>query len=106
MIFQSSDPEPIYPVVDIYNYFESNPCNVPPGKRVFVDPVTEAYLTFGQFQLETKHFAAGLQDTFNFQPRDVLAIFSCNQVNSSSHVTVDRMDASDREANVHPRRLR
>ncbi|KAF9362398.1 hypothetical protein BGX34_006241 [Mortierella sp. NVP85] len=79
MIFQSSDPEPIYPVVDIYHYFDSNPCGVPPGKRVFVDPVTEAYLTFGQFQLETKHFAAGLQDNFNFQPRDVLAIFSCNQ---------------------------
>ncbi|KAF9971829.1 hypothetical protein BGZ65_010188, partial [Modicella reniformis] len=79
MIFQSSDPEPIYPLVDIYHYFDSNPCGVPPGKKVFVDPTTEEYLTFGQFMLETKQFAAALQDTFNFQPKDVLAIFSCNQ---------------------------
>ncbi|KAF8938726.1 4-coumarate-CoA ligase [Dissophora ornata] len=79
MIFQSSDPEPIYPVVDIYHYLESNPCSVQPGKKVFVDPTTDDYLTFGQFQLETKHFAAGLQDTYSFQLGDVLATFSCNQ---------------------------
>ncbi|KAF9938820.1 hypothetical protein BGZ67_010370 [Mortierella alpina] len=79
MIFQSADPEPIYPVVDIYHYFESNPCGVPPGKTVFVDPITEKSITFGEFQRETKHFAAGLQDTFGFQPREVLAILSCNQ---------------------------
>lgn len=80
MIFQSSDPDPIYPVQDIYHYFESNPFNVPPGKKVFVNPETDEYITFGEFQLETKHFAAGLQDTFNFKPKDVLAILSCNQV--------------------------
>lgn len=80
MIFQSSDPEPIYPVVDIYHYLESNPFNVQPGKTVFVDPITEKSLTFGQFQNETKHFAAGLQDSYGFQPKDVLAIFSYNQV--------------------------
>ncbi|KAK3831028.1 MAG: hypothetical protein J3R72DRAFT_469082 [Linnemannia gamsii] len=79
MIFQSSDPEPIYPVVDIYHYLESNPFNVQPGKTVFIDPVTEKSLTFGQFQLETKQFAAGLQDTYGFKHKDVLAIFSCNQ---------------------------
>ena len=83
MIFQSSDPEPIYPVVYIYHYFESNPCGVPPGKTVFVDPITEKSITFGEFQRETKHFAAGLQDTFGFQPREVLAILSCNQVCAS-----------------------
>lgn len=80
MIFQSSDPEPLYPVVDIYHYLESNPFNVQPGKTVFIDPTTEKALTFGQFQLETKHFAAGLQDSYGFQPKDVLAIFSYNQV--------------------------
>ncbi|KAG0308404.1 hypothetical protein BGZ97_013382, partial [Linnemannia gamsii] len=79
MIFQSSDPEPIYPVVDIYHYLESNPFNVQPGKTVFIDPITEKALTFGQFQLETKQFAAGLQDSYGFQSRDVLAIFSYNQ---------------------------
>ncbi|KAI1318848.1 hypothetical protein EDD11_005694 [Mortierella claussenii] len=79
MIFQSSDPDPIYPVVDIYHYLESNPCGVQPGKKVFVDPVTEEYLTFGQIQLETKQFAAGLQDKLQFKHRDVLAIFSYNQ---------------------------
>ncbi|KAG0296971.1 hypothetical protein BGZ96_008007 [Linnemannia gamsii] len=79
MIFQSSDPEPIYPVVDIYHYLESNPFNVQPGKTIFIDPITEKALTFGQFQLETKHFAAGLQDSYGFQPKDVLAIFSYNQ---------------------------
>ncbi|KAG0254574.1 hypothetical protein BG011_005650 [Mortierella polycephala] len=79
MIFQSSDPEPIYPNVDIYHYFESNPCQVPPGKTVFVDPVTERSITFGDFQIETKQFAAGLQDIFDFKPQDVLAILSYNQ---------------------------
>jgi acyl-CoA synthetase (AMP-forming)/AMP-acid ligase II len=80
MIFQSSDPEPIYPVVDIYHYFESNPFNVQPGKTIFIDPVTERSVTFGQFQIETKQFAAGLQDSYGFQVKDVLAIFSNNQV--------------------------
>ncbi|KAF9904141.1 hypothetical protein EC991_002976 [Linnemannia zychae] len=79
MIFQSSDPEPNYPVVDIYHYLESNPFNVQPGKTVFIDPVTEKSLTFGQFQLETKQFAAGLQDSYGFKNKDVVAIFSYNQ---------------------------
>ncbi|KAF9206560.1 hypothetical protein BGZ49_002229 [Haplosporangium sp. Z 27] len=79
MIFQSSDPDPIYPVQDIYHYLESNPFNVPPGKKLFVNPDTEEYITFGEFQLETKHFAAGLQDTFDFKPNEVLAILSYNQ---------------------------
>ncbi|KAF9912770.1 hypothetical protein BX616_010227 [Lobosporangium transversale] len=79
MIFQSSDPDPIYPEVDIYHFLESNPCGVQPGKKIFVNPVTEEYLTFSQFQIETKQFAAGLQDKFGFKPRDVLAIFSYNQ---------------------------
>ncbi|KAF9136644.1 hypothetical protein BGX30_010989 [Mortierella sp. GBA39] len=79
MIFQSSDPEPNYPLVDIYHYLESNPFNVQPGKTVFIDPITEKSLTFGQFQNETKHFAAGLLDSYGFQPKDVLAIFSYNQ---------------------------
>ncbi|KAF9361977.1 hypothetical protein BGX26_008149 [Mortierella sp. AD094] len=79
MIFQSSDPDPVYPTQDIYHFYESNPFNVPPGKRVFVNPDTDEYITFGEFQLETKHFAAGLQDTFNFKPKEVLAILSYNQ---------------------------
>ncbi|KAG0370729.1 hypothetical protein BC939DRAFT_441155 [Gamsiella multidivaricata] len=79
MIFQSSDPDPIYPVLDIYHFLESNPCGVQPGKKVFVDPDTEDHITFGQFQLETKQFAAGLQDTLGFKDKDVLAVFSCNQ---------------------------
>lgn len=88
MIFQSSDPEPIYPVVDIYHYLESNPFNVQPGKTVFIDPITEKSLTFGQFQNETKHFAAGLQDSYGFQPKDVLAIFSYNQVRLHPFLTL------------------
>ncbi|KAF9174435.1 hypothetical protein BGX21_011212 [Mortierella sp. AD011] len=79
MIFQSSDPEPVYPTQDIYHFFESNPLNVPPGRKVFVNPDNDECITFGEFQLQTKQFAAGLQDTFDFKPKDVLAIFSYNQ---------------------------
>ncbi|KAG0344340.1 hypothetical protein BG004_004553 [Podila humilis] len=79
MIFYSPDPDPVYPEVDIYHFLQSNPCNVQPGKTLFIDPVNNKSITFGQFQIETKQFAAGLQDSYGFQPKDVLAIFSCNQ---------------------------
>ncbi|KAG0033560.1 hypothetical protein BGZ81_008136 [Podila clonocystis] len=79
MIFYSPDADPIYPEVDIYHYLDSNPCNVQPGKTLFIDPINNQSITFGQFQIETKQFAAGLQDTYGFKTKDVLAIFSCNQ---------------------------
>ncbi|KAG0227922.1 hypothetical protein BGW42_002521 [Actinomortierella wolfii] len=79
MIFYSTDPDVALPTVDIYNYLESNPCLVPPGKTVFVDPLTDRSLTFSDFQIQTKQFAAGLQDRFNFQPGQVVAILSYNQ---------------------------
>ncbi|KAF9025618.1 hypothetical protein CPC16_006614 [Podila verticillata] len=79
MIFYSPDPDPVYPEVDIYHYLDSNPCNVQPGKTLFIDPIQNRSITFGQFQIETKQFAAGLQDTYGFKTKDVLAIFSCNQ---------------------------
>ncbi|KAF9313820.1 hypothetical protein BG003_004813 [Podila horticola] len=79
MIFYSPDADPVYPEVDIYHYLDSNPCNVQPGKTLFIDPVNNQSITFGQFQIETKQFAAGLQDTYGFKTKDVLAIFSCNQ---------------------------
>ncbi|KAG0306526.1 hypothetical protein BGZ98_002206 [Dissophora globulifera] len=79
MIFHSPVPVPVFPVVDIYHYLDSNPCGVELSKRIFVDSITGDYLTFGQFLSDTKHFAAGLQDEFHFQPRDVLAVFSYNQ---------------------------
>ncbi|KAF9302031.1 hypothetical protein BGZ74_005943 [Mortierella antarctica] len=79
MIFYSPSADPVYPEVDIYHYLDSNPCNVQPGKTLFIDPVSNQSITFGQFQIETKQFAAGLQDTYGFKTKDVLAIFSCNQ---------------------------
>ncbi|KAG0269719.1 hypothetical protein DFQ27_002388 [Actinomortierella ambigua] len=79
MIFYSTDPDVALPKVDIYNYLDSNPCQVPPGKTVFVDPLTDRSLTFSDFQIQTKQFAAGLQDRFNFQPGQVVAILSFNQ---------------------------
>ncbi|KAF9413579.1 hypothetical protein BGZ76_005003, partial [Entomortierella beljakovae] len=56
---------------------------VPSEKKIFIHPGTDEYITFGDIQLETKKFAAGLQDTFNFQPKDVLAILSNNQYDFS-----------------------
>lgn len=86
MIFYSPDPDPVYPEVDIYHYLDSNPCNVQPGKTLFIDPVQNRSITFGQFQIETKQFAAGLQDTYGFKTKDVLAIFSYNQVRNKKDV--------------------
>ncbi|CAG8604779.1 10155_t:CDS:2 [Diversispora eburnea] len=80
MIFKSKFPDVDIPTTGIYQFVTSNPNKVPDDKVIFVDGITEKKLTFGELKRNTKKFAAGLIDKFNFKRGDVLALISPNEV--------------------------
>ncbi|RHZ89788.1 hypothetical protein Glove_10g11 [Diversispora epigaea] len=80
MIFKSKIPDIDIPTTGIYQFVTNNPNKVPDDKVMFFDGTTDKKLTFGELKRNTKTFAAGLIDKFNFKRGDVLAIVSPNDV--------------------------
>lgn len=85
MVIQSILPPIIVPEVGILQLLFKNIHNTPENRKIYVDAFTGESLTFGQLKDNILRFAASLQDTFDFQKGDVVAIYAPNQVNSSSN---------------------
>jgi len=80
MILRSTVPDVTIPSLGLYQYATRNENRIDDNKPVFIDAVTGAEMTFGEFKRDSKRLAAGLQNKLGLKKGDVVAIFSPNQV--------------------------
>lgn len=80
MVIQSTLPPIIVPEIGILQLLFKNIHNTPENRKLLIDAFNGDSLTFGQLKDYILRFAASLQDKFNFQRGDVVAIYSPNQV--------------------------
>lgn len=80
MVIQSLLPRVNIPETGILQFLFKNTHKTPEDRKLYIDAFTGDSLTYGQLKDNILRFAATLQDKFNFQKGDVVAIYSPNQV--------------------------
>ncbi|GAA5813305.1 hypothetical protein MFLAVUS_006780 [Mucor flavus] len=83
MVIQSLLPRVTIPETGILQFLFKNTHKTPEDKKLYIDAFTGESLTYGQLKDNILRFAATLQDKFNFQKGDVVAIYSPNQMDYS-----------------------
>ncbi|KAI9022836.1 hypothetical protein CLU79DRAFT_702116 [Phycomyces nitens] len=74
-------PEPI-PVISGYDLLFTNARNLPLDRKVFIDnDNVDNFITYGGLVTQVTKFSSGLQQIFNIQRGDVVAVCSPNQIN-------------------------
>lgn len=82
-IYRSRVPDQLVPKTNAYTFVISNPNKTPETHPVLIDALTKRVITFGEWKRDTRRLATGLQRQLGFKQGDVLALFSCNQVDYS-----------------------
>lgn len=82
MVIQSILPPITIPEIGILQLLFKNTHKTPENRKLLIDAFTGESLTFGQLKDNILRFGASLQDKFNFQKGDVVAIYAPNQVNN------------------------
>lgn len=83
MVIQSTLPSFNIPETDILQLLFKNVHKTPENRKLYIDAFSGNSLTLGQLKDNVLRFAASLQDKFNFQKGDVVAICAPNQVTRS-----------------------
>ncbi|KAG2235180.1 hypothetical protein BDF21DRAFT_456100 [Thamnidium elegans] len=83
MVIQSLLPPIAVPETGLIQFIFQNTRKTPDNRKLFIDAFTGESLTYGQLKDSILCFAATLQDKFNFQRGDVVAIYSPNQMDYS-----------------------
>ncbi|GAA5813306.1 hypothetical protein MFLAVUS_006781 [Mucor flavus] len=80
MVIQSPRPPITMPDTGLLQFIFENTHKTPHDRKIYIDAFTGESLAYGQLKDDILRFAATLQDKFNFQRGDVVAICSPNQV--------------------------
>ncbi|RUP52394.1 hypothetical protein BC936DRAFT_144630 [Jimgerdemannia flammicorona] len=83
MIFKSLFPDIVLPKTGIVQYIFSNPYGASESKPILIDGLTNETITLGELRSLVNRFAACLQDQFGFKRGEVVAVYSCNQIDYS-----------------------
>ncbi|KAI1296067.1 putative fatty-acid--CoA ligase FadD10 [Mortierella claussenii] len=81
-IYRSPLPDQVIPSINAYSFAVSNPNNTPDTHPILTDALTKRVISFGDWKLNTRRWATGLQ-SMGFKRGDVVALFSFNQVDYS-----------------------
>ncbi|KAI7897203.1 uncharacterized protein EV154DRAFT_433354 [Mucor mucedo] len=83
MVIQSTLPSITIPETDILQLLFKNVHKTPENRKLYIDAFSGESLTLGQLKDNVLRFAASLQDSFNFQKGNVVAIYAPNQYDYS-----------------------